>query len=538
MEIIFYNGNVHTMDEYNPLAEAVAVENGIIVKVGSNEEVLKLKDTGTKMHDLCGKLLLPGFSDGHMHLLSYGYSLEKVNLYSANCMEDLVSLGKNFLAVNPSVRWLQGRGWNTDKWEDTRLPNRYDLDKISTEIPISLTRSCGHIICVNSKALEVIANKFNIENIEGGTITFGNDGKPLGIFAEEARNFVYDALPKITVKDVKRMLEAGARDALSYGLTFLQSDDFEGIPAGEYKKVIDAYSELERENKLPIKVFEQCLLSSKELLDQFLSEGHSTNKGNDMFRIGTLKLLIDGSLGGETALMNKPYKNNKKNYGVATMSQDYLNDLILMAHSKGLVVSLHCIGDGAMRMSLDAIERAQNKVPRVDMRHALIHCQITDEELLNRCKTLNITAHVQPGFIDTDMYILDNYVDAARANTSYAWKTMINMGIPVDFGSDSPVINLNVMEGIHCAVTRTDLNDNPPEGWLSKEKLSVQQAVEAYTKVAAYSSYDVNKRGVIKNGAYADLVLLNNDIFTIPEKKIKETKVIMTVVNGKIVFSL
>lgn len=536
MDTIFYNGKIYTVDGSIPFAEAVAIKDGIIIRVGNNEEVLSLQNQKTHLVDLEGALMLPGFCDSHMHLLSYGYSLQKVNLNSAKCMDDLIRLGKEFLVEHPYLSWLQGRGWSTDGWEDPRIPNRYDLDKITTDIPMSYTRACGHIIVVNSKALEVMGITHSTPPVPGGHIELDDDGEPLGIFSEAARDLVYNALPRLTVEDIQCMLVAGAQNALKHGITSIHTDDFEAIAPGEYQKVIDAYRGLEEKNSLPVRIYQQCLLPTISLLKKFLSEGHYTNEGTPMFKIGTLKLLLDGSLGGRTAYLKQPYTNDPSTRGIATLTQDELNQLVETAHSAGLMSSIHCIGDGAMNMSLNAIEWAQTRYPRADMRHSLIHCQITDMELLRRFRDLNVLAHIQPAFIDTDMHIVKEYVGEDRENTSYAWKTMKNLGIPVAAGSDSPVIDFNVMHGIYCAVTRKDLSGYPEGGWLPQQKLTVEEAVYAYTMGGAYASYEENFKGSIRNGKYADLVVLDRNIFEIPQDEIKEVNVIITVLDGKIVY--
>lgn len=536
MDAIFYNGIIHTMDKAVPKAEAVAVKDGIIIRVGSNEDVLKLRTESTAMYDMDGKTMLPGFCDSHMHLLSYGYSLEKVNLYSAKSMDDLIKLGQDFLKEHPGLTWLQGRGWNTDDWEDKRYPNRYDLDKITTEIPMFYTRSCAHIISVNSKALEVMGVTRDTPQVPGGSIEKDINGEPLGIFAEAARDLIYNALPKLTVSDIKRLIVKGAKEVLSCGITTVHTDDFEAIAAGEYQKVLDAYHQLEQEGNLPVRIYEQCLLASVPLLKKFLNEGHHTNEGSPMFRIGTLKLLVDGSLGGKTAFLRKPYKNDPSTKGIATFTQEELDKLVSMAQASGLMISPHNIGDGAMEMDLNAIENAQIQYPRADMRHALIHCQITDLDLLKRCRDLNVVMHVQPAFIDSDMHIVKDYVGEELEKSSYAWKTMMDMGLPVAFGSDAPVISFNVMDGIYCAVTRKDLKGFPESGWLPDQKMSVYDAVYAYTMGGAYASYDEGKKGSIRNGKYADFAVLDKDVFSVPEEEIKDIKVCMTVLDGKVVY--
>ena len=255
-----------------------------------------------------------------------------------------------------------------------------------------------------------------------------------------------------------------------------------------------------------------------------------------MFRIGTLKLLVDGSLGGKTAFLRKPYKNDPSTKGIATFTQEELDKLVSMAQASGLMISPHNIGDGAMEMDLNAIENAQIQYPRADMRHALIHCQITDLDLLKRCRDLNVVMHVQPAFIDSDMHIVKDYVGEELEKSSYAWKTMMDMGLPVAFGSDAPVISFNVMDGIYCAVTRKDLKGFPESGWLPDQKMSVYDAVYAYTMGGAYASYDEGKKGSIRNGKYADFAVLDKDVFSVPEEEIKDIKVCMTVLDGKVVY--
>lgn len=536
MDTIFYNGNIYTLEKGMEKAEAAAVKGGIIERVGDNEAVLALRTEDTQLVDLKGRTALPAFTDSHMHLLSYGYSLEKVDLASARCMGDLVTLGREFLKKHPHLAWLQGRGWNTDGWEDTRFPNRRDLDRITTDIPMFYTRTCGHIICVNSKALEVMGVDRGTPQIPGGRFDLDEDGEPLGIFREAARDLVYDALPELNVEDIKRMLSNGMRDLLRFGITAVQTDDFEALPAGQYDKVLDAYSQLESEGRLSVRVFEQCLLASQELLERFISEGHRTGEGSAMFRIGPLKLMADGSLGGRTAYLDRPYADDPSTCGIPVFTQEALDMLISTAHKNGIMSAVHCIGSGAAKMVMRSFEKAQLAHPRADMRHAIVHCQISDRKILEDFRDLNILGHIQPAFIDSDMLIAEARVGKELASTSYNWRTLLDMGVHLAGGSDSPVIDFNVMHGVYCAVTGQRLCGGPEGGWMPDQRLSVREAVELYTKGGAYASYDEGVRGSIRNGKYADIAVLDRDIFKVPEEEIKDIKVLMTVLNGKTVF--
>ncbi|MCQ2561617.1 MAG: amidohydrolase [Clostridia bacterium] len=536
MDTIFYNGNIYTMEKGYPNCSAVAVKDGIVMRTGSDEEILALKTEGTKLVNLEGKTMVPGFGDSHMHMLSYGYSLEKVNLYSAKCVEDTIELGKKFLAERPYLTWLQGRGWNQEYWTENRFPNRYDMDKITTDIPMFYTRACGHIIVVNSKALEVMGVTKDTPQPEGGMFDLDENGEPLGIFREAARDYVYNALPELSVEDIKRMVSNGAAELVKYGITAVQTDDFEAIPAGQYQKVIDAYKQLDEEGKLGVRIFEQCLLFKPELLEKFLAEGHYTGEGTPMFRIGPLKLMADGSLGGRTAYLDRPYADDPSTCGIPVFSQETLDKLILMAQKGNMSAAVHCIGSGSAKMTMEAIEKAQLACPKADLRHAIVHCQITDEELLEKFRSLNVCALVQPAFLDDDISIVEDRVGAELAKTSYNWKTLWDKGVCVAGGSDSPVIDFNVMNGIYCGVTRKRLDGTPEGGWLPEQALSAEDWLYAYTMNSAYTCYAENVQGSIRNGKYADFAVLDTDILKADPEDIKAAKVLMTVLGGKIVY--
>ncbi|NCB41860.1 MAG: amidohydrolase [Clostridia bacterium] len=538
MDTIFFNGNIQTMDHAIPKAQAVAIKNGIILRVGSDLEILKLKTKETELVDLKGQLMLPGFNDSHMHLLSYGYSLEKVNLGAASSIEDIIMLGKDRLQAKPEITWLQGRGWNNENWKNNAFPTRYDLDKISKDIPISYTRTCGHIIVTNSKALEIMGITAQTDPVEGGHFDLDENGNPMGIFREAARDFVYNAIPSLSEEDIKRMLLAGGQDLVKCGITSIQSDDLEAVAESDYKKVLQVYKELSEMGTLPVRVYEQCLLPPISRLKEFFSLGYKSGQGNELFKIGPLKLLGDGSLGGRTAYLSSPYEDDPSTRGIRVFSQEELDDLICTAHDNGMPAAVHCIGDGQMRMTFDSIEKAMLKNPRPDMRHSIIHCQITDEFLLNRFRDLHVIAHIQPIFLDSDIHIVEDRVGKALASTSYNWKAMVEKGVHYACGSDSPVENFDVMKNIYCAVTRKDLEGFPEDGWYPEQRLTVEEAVYGFTLGGAYASYEESVKGSITVGKYADFAILNKDIFAIEFDEIKDVRVTRTVLGGKTVYEI
>lgn len=538
MDTIFHNGNIITMDKAIPKAQAVAVKNGIIVRVGSDNDILALAKPGTKLVDLGGRLMLPGFCDSHLHLLSYGYSLEKIPLGGCKSKDELVALGKKFMEEHPHLSWIQGRGWNNDAWQDNSFPTRHDLDKISAKIPITVTRTCGHIICANTPALKAMGITRDTPQVPGGVIEMDEHGEPLGIFCEEARSIVYSAIPALTVEDMKRMLVNGGKQALKYGITSMQSDDFEAITPKEDELLMEAYQSLAQSRQLPIRVYQQCLLPPISRVKAFIGKGYKTGVGDDLFKIGPLKLLCDGSLGARTALMSQPYADDQSTSGVAVYDQNALDELVATAHNAGMTVAAHAIGDGCIDMCLNAIEKAVVANPMPDMRHSLIHCQITREDQLKRFRDLNVIAHIQPIFIDYDMHVAATRLGDKRIENCYAWRTMADTGVHYACGSDCPVEMFNVLEGIYCAVTSMDLKGYPGgQGWKPSQRLTVEQAVYGYTMGGAYAAYEDGIKGSITVGKLADMAVLEADIFAIEPAKIKDVKVDMTILGGQVVYS-
>ena len=539
MDLILINGVIHTMDLSNSRAEAVAVKDGKFIKIGSSEEILSLKSNDTQVIDLNGKLLLPGFNDSHMHLLSFGASLKMVILNDCKSVEAIIEKVKGFIKEKSieKGKWVSGRGWNHDYFEvEKRFPTRYDLDKISTEYPIALARACGHICIVNSKALETAGITSDTAQVEGGRFDVDQKGEPLGVFREKALALIYDKIPAPTIHEIKDMIKEAAYYANSKGLTSVQTDDFEHVPDKNFRIVIKAYNELKENGDLTLRVYEQCLLSNVDKLKDFLSEGYNTGYGDELFKLGPLKLLSDGSLGARTAALCEPYSDDPSTSGIQVYNQELIDEIISMAHNAGMRVAIHCIGDKSMYMAFEAIEKALKANPRNDHRHSIVHCQITDETLLNKFRDLNVVAHVQPIFLHYDLHIVEDRIGKEKAKKTYAFNTMLKKGVHIGIGTDCPVEALDVMPSIYCAVTRKDLKGYPEGGWLPEEKLSIEDTIYNYTLGGAYTSFEENTKGSIKEGNFADMVILDQNIFEIEHDKIKDVEINMTFLGGKIVY--
>ncbi|WP_154484742.1 amidohydrolase [Anaerosalibacter bizertensis] len=540
MDRIFINGKVATIDSKNSFAEAVAVENGKIAKVGSKEEVLELKNDKTEVIDLEGKLLLPGFNDSHMHLLMYSYHLQNVNLVGTTSIDNIIERTKNFIKERniASGKWILGIGWNQDYFTEGErvFPTKYDLDKISTEHPIVFIRACYHIVIANSKAMELAGITKDSPQIEGGKFDLDENGEPIGIFREKAQGLITSHIPEPTVEEIKEMLIEGMENANKCGLTSVQTDDFEAIPGKNYENIIKAYKELNEEGKINLRIYEQCLLPSMERLKGFLDRGYRTGHGDDFFKIGPLKLLGDGSLGARTAALTKPYADCPETCGIPVFTQEEIDELVEMAHNNDMQIAVHCIGNKAMYMVFEAMEKALTKNPKEDHRYGIVHCQITDKYLLDKFKELNAVAYIQPIFLDYDWHIAESRIGSELLKTSYNWKTLLHSGVHLGFGSDAPVESFDVLNGIYEAVTSKDLNGNPEGGWKPDQTLTVEEAVHCFTMGGAYASFEENVKGSIEEGKLADMVVLSRNIFEIPEDEIKDIEVEMTIFNGNIVY--
>jgi len=544
MDLILHNGNIVTVDERNSRAEAVAIKGNKIAAVGSNQEILTLEDEETKVVDLKGKTVVPGFNDSHMHLLWYALSLEEADLNACTGIDQLIGTVKDFIEREnvPKGAWVQGRGWNETFFKEKRLPSRDDLDKISQKHPIVLTRTCGHLCVVNTKALKIAGIYENPPEIKKGSIDKDEKEIPTGILREDAESIIYNMIPKIGKDKIKKLILKAESDFLKAGLTSVQTDDFKAFNDG-FKDVLDAYFELDNQKQLLIRVNEQMLLPTMEELKSFLKMGYKSGDGSEFFKIGPLKLLSDGSLGGRTAALSQAYEDDRDNKGILIYSQEELDNMVEMAYTNGLQVAIHAIGDRAMDMVIQSYKKVLKKHPKKEPRLRIIHAQVTTKSLINKFKEYNIIADIQPAFVCSDLSIAEARLGKKRAKWTYNWKTLLDKGIHVGAGSDCPTgsdcpESFNPLLGIYAAVTRKNLKGYPEEGWLPEQKITVEEALYIFTMGSAYSSFEEDIKGSITPGKLADIVVLSQDIFHIQPDSIKDVRVERTIVGGKILYEL
>lgn len=531
MDCIVYNARIATMDPKQPFATAMAIDNGRVAKVGQDAQVLEDRAAGTRLIDAGGRLIVPGLGDSHMHVLNYGETLSQADLSGLDSIESLVERVKSFIQQNhvAAGTLVYSSGWNQDLFQEQRMPTKEDLDRISTEHPIVLVRICGHCTVVNSKALEVFGITADTPQPFGGRFELEN-GRPNGVFHETAQKLV-TRQRAMDVPTAKRMIQTALERAAAQGLTAIHSDDFASIPGFGAKQVMQAYRELEQEQKLPVRIFQQCRFATADALAAFLAKGYRYGQGSDRYRLGPVKIIADGSLGARTAWLHAPYSDETSTCGVAAIEKEELEKIIRLAHQNDWPVAVHAIGDRAMDMVFDCLKAVQAEQPK-PLKHGIVHCQITSRAQLERFAAEQVAAYIQPIFLEYDLHIAQDRV-GARANTSYAWKTLVNSGVLVTGGSDCPVEPLDALKNLYCAVTRQDFEGRPKGGWQPEEKLGIQQALTLCTQNLAVLEGKETSRGTLSEGKWADFVMLDRDIFAIEPQELLHTKVCMTVVQGQ-----
>jgi len=546
MTLWIKNAVIATMDAENPCADSAIVVNGFFAYAGTEagaKEYLSKHPSGVvKELDCRGQFLMPGFNDSHMHYLHYAKAKKgAVDLYGCTSLAEVIDRMKQGFAEQydkNSGLWLSGEGWNHDYFTDEkRFPNSKDLDEVTTEYPMIIMRTCFHVAVLNSKAMELLnINRDTVGQYGAFAETYA-DGAPNGVIKENVFDDIKANLPAPGLETLLDMMVECQEDLFSYGITSIQSDDFKYTPEGKAYEMMRLIRDASEQGRLKVRMAEQALLTEKETVDQFFDEkGFDDSYGNRSFKISCVKILADGSLGARTALMRNPYHDDPATKGLAIYeNQEDLDYIVMKAHRNNMAAAIHAIGDGAVDMCLNAIERARREMPYLHPRHGIVHCQITDKEQIRRFKELDVIAYIQPVFIDYDMHIVFDRVGKELGDTSYAWKDYIESGVHAPFGTDCPVEGLNPMRGIYCAVTGCDTKGNGP-AW-PQQILSREQALYGYTAAGAYSSFDEHVKGMIKPGMYADFIMLDKNLLTCPAQEILDTKVLATYINGACVFA-
>lgn len=532
---VFFNGKIYV--ERGQYAQAVWQQEGIIRMVGSNDDVLRAAGSSAQRIDCHGHTVIPGLNDSHQHLLYMGRDMLFPDLAKATCAEDLTSMGQAYLAANPGSCGFHASGWNEDTWPEKsrRRPCRHDLDKISTEIPVVFTRVCAHLCVVNSYVLRELGIDRHHTSFDGAGVDVDAQGEPTGLLSEKALHAALALVPELTREELKNALVTAMEYAVSKGLTTVQSNDI-GFVLKSQEDCCAIIKEVYDEGRGLLRYTGQMMYNTpEELLNYCESPQFNESYAGDWFRRGPLKMIKDGSLGARTALLRRDYADNPGNRGVEVNDDAFMLEMLRCAHDHGMQVVVHAIGDAAIE-KVTALYEIVNSGKGNPLRHTLIHCQITDLPLLERIGHDGLLVAYQPIFLHYDMRIVPSRCGGALSSTSYAFHTAQKLHIHASYGTDAPVEDLNPFACIYCAVTRQDLNGSPADGFCPQERVDVEAAVDAYTVESAYQEFRENVKGRIKPGYYADMVMLDRDIFTCDPAAIKDIRPLMTMVGGRVVF--
>ena len=542
-DMIFMNADIYTGAELGlggaparvyPRAHAMAVRAGRIVGVGTLEEVQQLKGANTRIVDLGGRFVMPGFNDAHLHLASGGFEHLNVELAGTKSLQEMQQRIADRVKTAAPDEWILGRGWDESKWTAQKLPTRQDLDSVTQGHPAIFSRADGHMSVANTAALKIAGITKATANPPGGKIDRDAAGEATGILREGAAGLVSSKEPAPTPAQRRRAIELALQDAAKYGVTSMQDNS----SWEDYLTYID----LETEGKLTARISEWLMFNTP--LDTLEQHRAFHPAVDSMLHTTMLKAYMDGSLGSHTAALLQPYADDPRNSGLPQYDQAKLNEMAGQRAAAGFQMGYHAIGDGGVEMALKAFAAAQTyaqqhaaELPHVkanDFRNRVEHAQVTTAEQITRFHELGVIASMQPNHLLTDMNWAVARIGPERAKTSYAWKQFLDNSVVLAFGTDYPVEPITPFRGLYAAVTRK--NETGTKEYYPEQKISIDQAIAAYTTGAAFAEFAENEKGRLAVGFDADFVVLDRDITKAPPAELLKTRVLRTVVAGKTVY--
>ncbi len=528
-DLVVINANVRTMDKGRPSAEAVAVYGTRIAAVGTTEEIRKLAGARTRVIDANGALVLPGFNDAHVHFIEGGGHLASVQLRDAASPAEFAERIGQFAAKTPKGRWITGGDWDHERWPGAPLPTKELIDKFTPDHPVFVNRLDGHMSLANSVALKLAGVTKETKDPDGGLIVRdAQTGEPTGVLKDAAMSFVNARIPEPTFEEKLEAARAATEHAAGLGVTSVQD-----MSAGRDVGVLQT---LAARGELKTRVYAVSPLPAWERLAQ---AGVRAGFGSDLLRVGGLKGFADGSLGSTTALFFDPYHDAPATRGLPAdemFPEGAMLKRIESADAAGLQVMIHAIGDGANDRILSLYEQVARTTAARDRRFRIEHAQHIRAADIPRFARGQIIASMQPYHAIDDGRWAEKRIGRERARTTYPFRTLLDAGATLAFGTDWYVAPLNPMLGIYAAVTRRTLDGKNPEGWIPEQKITVEESVRAYTAGSAYAEFAEGVKGTLAPGKLADLVILSQDIFRINPVEIERTKVRLTIMDGRVVY--
>jgi hypothetical protein len=528
-DLIIRNAKVWTVDRAHPEAEAVAILGDRIVGVGSNQEIDAWRGPNTRVQDAAGKRLVPGFNDAHVHFTSGGQQLDNVQLNDATSPQEFARRVAERAKKTPKDEWILGGDWDETKWTPAQLPTKELIDPITPQTPAALDRYDGHMILANSVALKLAGITAQTPDPDGGVIVHDAQGNPTGALKDAAADLVYKVIPPPTHDQLRHSIERALEHAASVGVTSVQhmNPDYADIAI---------YSELLEEGKLTARIYAAPIISQ---VDDQVKIGIAHAFGGPYLRIGALKSYADGSLGSATAYFFDPFNDQPSNRGILSDAMhpvSLMRDRMMKADASGLQLCTHAIGDAGISAILDIYAEIDKAHGDRDRRWRIEHAQHMAAKDFDRFAQLHVIASVQPFHAIDDGRWAEGRIGHDRSSRTYAFRTFLDHGVRLALGTDWNVAPLNPMLTLYAATTRATLDGKNPNGWFPEQKLTIKEAIEAYTLGSAYAEFQENVKGSITPGKLADMVLLSDDVLNIDPVKIREVKVLKTWVGGKLVY--
>jgi predicted amidohydrolase YtcJ len=527
--LVLLNGKIWTVNEAQSRAEAVACLGSRIVAVGSSGEIRKWIGASTEVIDVGGKLVLPGFNDAHVHFFSGGENLASVQLRDAKSEDEFRRRIAKFAATQPAGRWITGGAWDHENWSPARLPTRQLIDAATEGHPVFVERLDGHMALANSQALKLAGITRDTPDPPGGTIVRDAAGEPTGALKDAAMERVYRVIPEPSGDQIADAVRAAMRYAAENGVTSVQ--DMSAAPG-----ILRVYQTLLARGELTVRISGHQPLATWERL---AAVGLRADFGGEKLHIGGLKGFADGSVGSTTALFFEPYLDAPNTSGLANsemIPESKMQTHILGADRAGLQVAVHAIGDKANHLVLGMYEEAERQNSARDRRFRIEHAQHLRMDDIPRFGKLHVIASMQPYHCIDDGRWAEKRIGPERAKGTYAFRALLDSGAVLAFGSDWDVAPMVPLMGIYAAATRRTLDGKHPDGWIPEQKISVAEAIRAYTMGSAYASFDEKIKGSIEPGKLADMVVVSDDILSIPAVEIEKTRVETTVFDGKVIY--
>ena len=534
-DIVLRNAKVYTANDRAPRAEAVAIRGNKIAFVGRNGDAQRLVGPNTRVVDLRGAAVFPGFTDAHVHLAGIGAREMNLNLEGTTSLEDFLARVKARVDQTPAGQWVTGRGWIETFWKPPVFPTRQDLDRIAPSHPVVLTRADGHASIVNSAALKLAGITRTTPAPAGGAINKDAEGEPTGMLIDRAQGLVSRLVPPPTDEDQDQALLKGVEREVGLGWTQVHH-------AGGSWEEVDRLRRLYQAGKIKLRVY-YAIRGPGADADRLIAQGAGPAEFDNRLTVRTIKVSIDGALGSRGAALLAPYSDDPRTSGLITTDTVAYMRTLVGALRAGIQVETHAIGDRGNRLTLDFYERAMREVPAdqrkvAEPRWRDEHSQIIDPKDIPRFKQLGVIASMQPSHAIGDLYFAPARLGMERLAGAYAWQTLIKLGVPIAGGSDAPVERGEPLIEFYAAVARKDTAGRSGQGWHPEEKMTREQALKAFTLWAAFAAFEEGVRGTIETGKLADLTVFDKDLMTVPELEILKAKNLMTIINGEIVYGV